>query len=88
MKYKVSQVDVWYDDSAYTNTFDKFYTINTIDMFWQVELGSEEDGYNIFRTISKIRNEPLIIISPFFAKTVVHKVNNKNVVTNYKLIPV
>lgn len=88
MKYKVSQIEVWYDNSGFIDKFEDFYTINTHDLNWIVDIETEEDGYNVFRALSKIRNQPLIIISPLIAKTIAECRENKKVSTRYTLTPV
>lgn len=85
MKYKITKVEIFYDLEM--DSFKNgYYEIEPMDLVFEVD--TEHDTYDIFRTISKITNEPLIIMSPLFAKTVKKQKHNRSYSVQYRLAPI
>lgn len=85
MKYKITKVEIFYDLEM-ESLKNGYYEIKPMDLIFEVD--TEHDTYDIFRTISKMTNEPLIIMSPLFAQTVKKHKHNRSYSTQYRLAPI
>lgn len=78
MLYGVEKLNLIYDDNKEYTVAGEVVCIADLE---------PDNSYDIFRIISRLTNEPLIIFSPLLAKTVTKTKNNQKYVTQYRLTP-